>query len=337
MQKNLLKMAIAAVRDYHHYTDVGAPSISLEQRFSQVKQVIATTSMSDILYHGRTIFLFTASDLKTIVVPSTVFGVLGSYAHFTQDPGRSGQAALLRIPLVFIWTWLNLLPFNISNQRQSTAVEEDRANKPWRPLPAGRLTPRRATLLMMTFYPVALAASLYLHGLRSCLALMALGCWYNDHKGAENCGTRNFINAAGYLSFIYGAVEVALDSHVRLNQTACHWFLLIGMIIFSTIHIQDIPDQEGDHARGRKTLPLVIGDIPARWSIAILLPIWSLLAPAFWHLDAVAYLLPLTLSVVISARIICKCAVADDKLSFKIWNAWIMAIYALPVIRTFGL
>ena len=294
------------------------------------------TSMSDILYHVRTIFLFTASDLKTIVVPSTVFGVLGSYAHFTQDPIGPGQSALLRMPLVFIWTWLNLLPFNISNQRQPTAIEEDRANKPWRPLPSGRLTPGQATLLMQTFYPVALAVSLYIHGVRSCLALMALGRWYNDYNGAENCGTRNFINAAGYLCFIYGAIEVALDSKACLNQTACHWFLLIGLIIFSTIQIQDIPDQEGDHVRGRKTLPLVVGDMPARWSIAILLPTWSLLAPAFWHLDAVAYLLPLTLSVLISTRILCKCTVADDKLSFKIWNAWIMAIYALPVMRTFG-
>ena len=73
---------------------------------------------------------------------------------------------------------------------------------------------------MLTFYPVALAVSLYLHGLRSCLALTVLGRWYNDHNGAENCETRNLINAAGYLTFTYGVIEVALGSQARPNQKA---------------------------------------------------------------------------------------------------------------------
>lgn len=57
--------------------------------------------------------------------------------------------------------------------------------------------------------------------------------------------------------------------------------------------------------------------MPARWSIAIFLPIWSLLAPAFWHLDAVVYLLPLTLRVLISTRSLRKRSVADEQTLFK--------------------
>lgn len=284
----------------------------------------------------HTIFLFTASDLKTIVIPSVAFGIIGSYAHLTQDSGVPGRAGVHRIPLVLLWTWLNLLPFNISNQRQPIAIEEDLVNKPWRPLSSGRLTPRQATLLMLSFYPIALTVSFYVHGLRSCLTLMALGWWYNDYNGAENCGTRNLINAAGYLSFMYGAFEVAIGSSANLNERACQWFLLIGMIIFSTVQVQDLSDQEGDHARGRRTLPLVIGDMPTRWSIAILLPIWSLLAPAFWQLDLVVYLLPLTLSALISMRILRKRAVADDKITFRMWNVWILTVYVLPIMWTFG-
>lgn len=84
------------------------------------------------------------------------------------------------------------------------------------------------------------------------------------------------------------------------------------------------------------SVPLVIGDMPTRWSIAILLPIWSLLAPAFWQLDLVVYLLPLTLSALISMRILGKRAVADDKITFRMWNAWILTVYVLPIMRTFG-
>ena len=282
-----------------------------------------------------TIFLFTASDLKTIVLPSTVFGIIGCYSRLTQDSNMPGQEVLQRIPHVLLWTWLNLLPFNISNQRQPDAVEEDLINKPWRPLPSGRLTPRQATALMLIFYSLALAISVCLHGSRPCLMLMALGWWYNNWNGAENCGTRNLINAAGYLSFTYGAFEVAVGSQAHLNGRAYRWFLLIGMIIFSTVQIQDIQDQEGDRARGRKTIPLVIGDMPARWSIALLLPFWSLLAPAFWQLRAVAYLLPLMLSVLISMRVLRQRAAADDKISFRMWNAWILTVYVLPIMRPF--
>jgi hypothetical protein len=44
---------------------------------------------SNFLYHLNTLFLFTASDLKTIVIPSTIFGVLGSLAQLTQEPVAS--------------------------------------------------------------------------------------------------------------------------------------------------------------------------------------------------------------------------------------------------------
>ncbi|CAF9905508.1 MAG: hypothetical protein ALECFALPRED_001000 [Alectoria fallacina] len=292
-------------------------------------------SLPDLLYHMHTLFLFTASDLKTIVIPSTMFGILAPVAQLTQEPIASTSAIVQRTPLVFLWTWLNLLPFNISNQRQPSAIEEDLLNKPWRPLPSGRLTPKQAKVLMLGSYSTAIAFSLYFKGAKSCLALILLGWWYNDQNGAENCWIRNFMNAAGYLSFVSGAVEVAVGSQAHLSEQARMWFFLIGGIIFSTVQIQDIPDQKGDGARGRKTLPLVIGDMPARWTIAVLVPIWSLLAPTFWQLGPSGYILPVMLSGLIAGRILYTRAVEADKTSFKIWNIWVMAIYALPLFSAF--
>jgi 4-hydroxybenzoate polyprenyltransferase len=165
---------------------------------------------------------------------------------------------------------------------------------------------------------------------------MLLGWWYNDQNGAENCWIRNFINAAGYLSFVYGAIEVAIGSQAKLSGTSCQWFFLIGGIIFSTVQIQDMPDQEGDETRGRRTLPLVIGDMPARWSIVIFVAFWSLIAPTFWRLGLGGYILPVVLSGLIAGRLLWKRAVEDDKFSFKIWNVWVVAIYALPILKVLG-
>lgn len=307
----------------------------MEAERSHYTKILLTLSPLDWLYHMHTLFLFTASDLKTIVIPSTIFGILGSVAQLTQEPVDSTLAIIQRTPLVFLWTWLNLLPFNISNQRQPSAFKEDRLNKPWRPLPSGRLTPKQAKVLMLSSYSTAIAFSLCFKGVKSCLALILLGWWYNDQDGAESCWIRNLINAVGYLSFVYGAVEVAVGSQAHLSAEACRWFFLIGAIIFSTVQIQDIPDQEGDGVRGRKTLPLVIGDMPARWTIAVFVPIWSLLAPAFWQLGPSAYILPVMLSCLVAGRIIYTREVEADKMSFKIWNVWVIAIYALPVFSVF--
>ena len=304
-----------------------------EYNFSQAVQILRATPLSRVLYHLHTLYLFTASDLKTIVIPSTIFGILGIVAQLTGEPVVGIPAILQRTPRVFLWTWLYMLPFNISNQRQPSAIKEDLLNKPWRPLPSERLTPKHAKVLMLCSYSTAVVFSLFFRGTRSCLALMLLGWWYNDLNGAESCWIRNFINAAGYLTFVYGAVEVAVGSQVHLTEKGHLWFLLIGGIIFSTVHIQDIPDLEGDAARGRETLPLVIGEMRARWSIAILVPIWSLLAPVFWQVGSCYYILPFMLSGLIAGRMVCTRGIEADKLSFKIWNVWIVAIYMIPVFR----
>ena len=59
---------------------------------------------------------------------------------------------------------------------------------------------------MICLYPVALAVSTYLSGLKSSLTLIGLGAWYNDLGGAESYVIRNTINVTlGLLfySFIY--------------------------------------------------------------------------------------------------------------------------------------
>ena len=288
--------------------------------------------MRAILYQLHTLFLFTASDFKTIVIPSTLFGIVGCYVPLAQEQQPSTLLVLRRAPLVLLWTWINLLPFAISNQRHTQAIQEDGLNKPWRPLPSQRLTQARAKTLMLASYVTAYVFSLLTNGTKSCLALISPGWWYNEKNGAESCAIRNFINAAGYIGFVYGAVEVAVGPGAKMTVVAIHWFLLIGLIIFSTVQIQDIQDQVGDKARGRSTLPLLIGDQPARWSVVFLLPSWWLIAPSFWRTGLAGYILPLFLSMLIALRMLCLTNRADDKVSFRLWNVWVIAIYITPLL-----
>lgn len=285
------------------------------------------------IYHLKSVWLFTYSDLKTIIVPKTAFGVLNAlYA-----PGFgicSNKARLPRTVLVTaFWAWANLLPFTIDNQRQAASIAEDRLNKPWRPLPSERLTPEQAKRLMFVLYPVAAIVSSYLGGLRQCLALMVLGYWYNHHGGAANCVARNAINACGFVCYASGAMEVALGASLPLNLMLVQWFLIISAVVFSTVQTQDLYDQAGDRVCGRKTLPLVVGDSWSRWMTALPMVFWTLFCPWFWTVRFGLSMIFSALGAVIVVRLLVKREVRDDKKTFKMWNIWMVFMYLLPLLR----
>lgn len=296
-----------------------------------------TKPQRTLSHHAFSLWLFTVSDLKTIVIPKTAFGAITilSGSVLTRS-SRPGWLTLVRcLPLIMIWTWLNLLPLTMNNQHRHEDVEEDKKNKPWRPIPAGRLSVEETKYLMLASYAVAIFGSIYLGGLPECLALIVQGWIYNE-LGAANDSylARNVLNATGYMTFAAGAAKVAcVHSGTMIQKGTYTWFILLGLAIATTIQFQDLYDQEGDNARGRRTIPLIVGDMSARLSVALPVAVWSLLCPAFWRLDARGFVLPMTLGAVVLFRLFRHKGVGADKTSFKVWNAWVVVLYLLPLVK----
>lgn len=90
-----------------------------------------------------------------------------------------------RIPLVFVWNWLNLLVFNIANQRLPDSVLEDQINKPWRPMPSNRLSSDEARQLLLTVLPCSLILMYFIGAFEDALWMVALTWMYNDLGGAD--------------------------------------------------------------------------------------------------------------------------------------------------------
>ena len=288
----------------------------------------------DIFFHLRTLYLFMASDLKTLLLPNLVFGVLGSLCVAlvpTQEPLSIGTIPL-RALRVAIWIVLNLLPFTIANQYKRTAIAEDAVNKPWRPLPSQRLSSAQAWDLMLTAYIVAFAGSVVLGGVRPSIAVVGLAYCYNNLGGSDMSSlVRNLMNVAFYLCAMVGTIEVAAGTgNVAFTQRAWCWFAMIGMIVLTTVHIQDLPDQKGDAMRGRRTIPLDIGDGLARWSVAIPACAWSVAAPIFWQTGVVGFVLPVALAGIVGCRVLGKRSAIEDKVTLRIWNLWMLSLYLLP-------
>lgn len=174
-----------------------------------------------------TLWLFTRSDMKTIVIPQSIFGILGGLPQSpltTTQPvvpgdhhGQSVWDVVRRAPLVVVWVWIILCPFNIDNQRSPQSIAEDAINRPWRPLPAKRLTPRQAWEVQLVFHALALLYSLAVGGARQWVCGIVLGWLYNGAGLADrSCIGKNAVNALGYVTF----ASMCLSSR-GLCSTAC--------------------------------------------------------------------------------------------------------------------
>ncbi|PHH81677.1 hypothetical protein CDD82_210 [Ophiocordyceps australis] len=286
-------------------------------------------------HHAYSIWLFTRSDIKTIILPSLLFSLLTAPALALFDMATPSLALVRRLPLTLFWIWINLLPFAIDNQRQADAIAEDGINKPWRTLPSRRMTPRQATVLMCFLYPTAVASSLVLGGLEQCLCLIALGFWYNDLRGADNGFViRQVINAAGFNRFATGALAVLLGDKQQLIQTRSFviWQLILAGIVSTTVQTQDMYDQEGDAKRGRHTVPLDLGDGLARWTIAVPMVLWCTFCPLFIACPLIGFAISISMGSIIALRCLVFRSVASDKVTFIMWNSWLVSIYSLPLL-----
>ncbi|KAJ5735357.1 uncharacterized protein N7483_000482 [Penicillium malachiteum] len=223
---------------------------------------------------------------------------------------------------------------------------EDSINKPWRTMPAKRMSQDQATGLMYLFYALAVYTSSRVGGLGQCLTLIFLGYWYNIGGGGDTSSVvRNFINGLGFICYTSGALQLELSPSewqlfIDPNEVGLQWLGIIGAIVFTTVQLQDFYDQAGDSARDRKTLPLVIGDKPARYITAACMVIWGLFTPWYWGfasggmsfavLRGFAMYLA-ALAWIISVRILIFRSVRADRLTFVLWNVWLVSQYALPL------
>ncbi len=168
------------------------------------------------------------------------------------------------------------------------------------------------------------------------LILLALTWMYNDLDGAnENYIIRNLINGFAHAAYSSGSARVASGAET-LNTMGYIWLAIVGCIIFSTQQVQDLKDQEGDRARNRSTAPSVMGDVAARWSVAVPVVVWSVVCPVFWGVGILGRHLIGQLAGALLAMLWLTRGREEDRLTWMVWSVWMMGIYVLPVFRESG-
>lgn len=161
--------------------------------------------------------------------------------------------------------------------------------------------------------------------------------WCHDYAGGDVAWYhKNLSNALFYATGQLGSIRVAANSlpgGTEVARAAFEWCALLMLGTFSTVQIQDLRDQEGDRIRGRRTMPLVLGDGPTRWLTATLVIFWSVLFPLYWSEDGrrltAAYALPIVIGGLVAWRTVACRGVKSDRSTFH----WYTLLW-LPVCKS---
>lgn len=328
-------------------------SVPLPDFIFQLPQALYATAV--IAYDFiENLYLITIDDSPTFVVPNTVFGIAAaSTSTLLLLPSASQTAPLLTLswPLYLFtllktltFNWANLLIFDLANQRSAGA--EDKLNKPWRPIPAGRMTETQMRHWLLAALPLVLAVNHFVldTGIEGC-ALAILTWMYNDLGGGDdNWLIRNAVIAAAFGVYNLGSMKVAASTAINLTPSppptsssqlisplGYAWAALISAVILTTMHVQDLKDVEGDRARGRKSAPIVLGRRVASYTIAVPTLVWSAVCATAWASSATAAAGVMSLGGYVAWR--CVACVGDrtvDRRTWQLWCFWTAVLYVLP-------
>lgn len=286
------------------------------------------------------VWRFTESDFPTFVLPNTAFGTLAAMAapalaNCVESPGI-WPLLVQGAPRILLFNWANLVVFDLANQRLPESITEDLLNKPWRPVPRGHISPTQARRLLLGAVPAALAVSASLGVGSESAIIMVLTWMYNDLQGGDEL-TRDPIIAIGYVVFLASSLQIAIKTTtpttaVSISTTGYHWFGIVGGVIMTTMQIQDLKDQVGDRARGRKTWPLVVGDGNSRRWIAACVVFWTLTSILFWRPPKSMAAMPLLLG---TWTTVCVLRKTGDAQAWRRWCLWQVSLYALPACSFF--
>ncbi|KAM7203904.1 UbiA prenyltransferase family [Rhypophila sp. PSN 637] len=278
---------------------------------------------------------FIESDFVTFAVPSTAFGLFGALASSVlcdhDEPSILPLQILRRMPLLLAFNVGNLLIVDLANQRIDGSVAEDKVNKPWRPIPQGKITTEQTRRVLLATIPVILALD-YLLGVGKHGLMIAVLCWmYNDLGGSDEALVREMCNAVAYGLFNSGSLAVAVR-RPGLSPLGLAWTLVISGVILTTMQVQDLKDQAGDQLRGRKTICLWVGEWFSRITIAFFVCFWSCVCGYFWMLDPLASSLVGLVASAVSVRVLFFRSPKEDARTWKLWCFWHASLYCLPLL-----
>lgn len=299
-------------------------------------QMQAGYSTSDVWLHGLDrlryelvlSWLFIKSDISATLVPTLLFTIAAWRS--TSDSLYDLVAALAS---GLIYFWLYVLTFCLSNQL--VGVNEDRINKPYRPLVVGLLSYRGALIRWVGLMLLFSAVGWWLGVLEWALLWQAAGMLHNFAGWSRHWFGKHLLMGIGVVVGLVPAWEFAAP----LTITAVRWIVFLACAVLLLIATQDLRDTAGDRAIGRRTFPIIFGDWTTRLTLGMgfaLLPVavsWALMAPARLSGPMLMCNAALTaLSLLISARVLLCRTRSADQYTYTLFTYWYCCAMASAIV-----
>ncbi|KAH9888317.1 UbiA prenyltransferase family-domain-containing protein [Cubamyces lactineus] len=271
-----------------------------------------------LFYFMYTLFLFNKADIKTTVIPITLLGAASAPIH-----------DICSAPHVVLWVFLNLLQFCVSNQ--TIDGSEDALIKPWRPIPAKRISHAQAVALRWLLIPgVALYSMIYSkQTMYASLLFSIFTIMHNELEGHRYWYLKNLTNGLGFAALGFGAVLITGANHERPDRVAVLSIIFSSCIFATTTHGQDFKDEAGDRAIGRRTIPIVFGAM-AKYMLFVPMLLWSAGLCRMWTVDTVTSVSFIALALYAGSRYLSARSVKEFQEAYVWYNVWLSCAYAMP-------
>lgn len=270
---------------------------------------------------------FMQNDIWAGVIPGLAFTVVA----LRQAPGTAADAART-LPGSLLYFCLYLYGHTLANQL--VGIEEDRINKPERPLPSGLVSAAGAAWRLAIVTGLFLGLGLGLGVLRWA-ALWAVTYLLLNFYGHRHWFFKNSLPMSiGATAMLCAAWEMVLP----MSRTSWHAVLTISGFVALTSPIQDFRDIAGDRVMGRKTLPISLGERPARILVSVALFGWLLVAfallmrPALVTLGGAVFAAALVvLESVVAVRLLCRRGPAADHRTYRLYE-YLYCLYVVSAL-----
>lgn len=177
--------------------------------------------------------------------------------------GLPGMEIAISTLASFVYAYLHLYVFDINSQ--IFGIEEDKINKPDRPLAAKIITLASAKIRAVIFTLLFFAYGICLGVIGWTLLWVLFVLLYSYTPWSNNWLLKNLFVALGILTLLPVAAHNASVPFIEV----AHWLLSLLVMTSYMITTQDLRDVKGDAHIGRKTFPLVYGMRTAKIALSL--------------------------------------------------------------------
>lgn len=273
--------------------------------------------MIDLIYKEIYIFYrFCKSNSLATIGPAILIFV----SYMLNNMLNNEKIDYKKFLILILYNVFYIYQFDILNQ--INGIEEDKINKPDRPLASGLINEiqakKRYIIVICCYLILSYKKNIFLESLLWSIVTIL----YNVMGLDKNWFLKSLLMSPAIYTLASADYRILYSINILNKKNIIKKVITLSIIGPITIFVQDFRDIKGDLKINRKTLPIKFGLRISRY-VCFFLGILSIFIITFIHYKEYIYILSNSIFlIIISLRILLKTTLKDDKLTYNLWCIW---------------